>query len=156
MKFKENLQIDKDILPSFINEYDKKEKSEIARKEIERFIKFDENFLERDELRAELNPSINTELFLCEYKVKLIIHFPNTVLFNNKEEFLIDVYTLKPIVIQKILEPYFNIKEHGSFDIQYEDQKDYHDINNEKEEAKDSDFVNLEKKDYHLILNNKK
>ena len=67
MKFKENLQIDKDILPSFINEYDKKEKSEIARKEIERFIKFDENFLERDELRAELNPSINTELFLCEF-----------------------------------------------------------------------------------------
>ena len=156
MTFKENLQIDKNILPSFLNEYDnKKEKSEMARKEIQRFTKFNENFLERDELRVELNPSINTDLFLCEYKVKLNINFSNGA-SNNKEEFLIDIYTLRPTVIDKFLEPYFNIKEHGSFDAQYEGQNDYKDINKEKEEVIDSDFVNLEKKDYYLMLNDKK
>ena len=156
MTFKENLQIDKNILPSFLNEYDnKKEKSEMARKEIQRFTKFNENFLERDELRVELNPSINTDLFLCEYKVKLNINFSNGA-SNNKEEFLIDIYTLRPTIIDKFLEPYFNIKEHGSFDAQYEGQNDYKDINKEKEEVIDSDFVNLEKKDYYLMLNDKK
>ena len=54
------------------------------------------------------------------------------------------------------MEPYFNIKEHGSFDAQYEGQNDYKDINKEKEEVIDSDFVNLEKKDYYLMLNDKK
>ena len=156
IKFKENLYIDKDILPSFLNEYNKKEKSEIARREIKRFTKFDENFLENDEFRVELNPSINTNLFLCEYKVKLFIHYSKTLLSDKTEEFLIDLYTLKPTIIDKIIEPYFNIKEHGSFEVKYEDQKDYNGVGEEKEELKNSGFINLEKKDYHLILNNKK
>lgn len=115
MKCKENIQIDKTILPSFINEYDKKERSEMARKEIERFTRFDENFLERDELRALLNPSISTDLFLCEYKVKFNIHFSNNNL-STKEEFTIDLYTLKPCVKNNLLEYFFNIQEYSSFD----------------------------------------
>ena len=92
MKFKEILKIDKKKLPSFVDD----QKSEIGKSEIDKFIELDENFLERDEHRVELNPSINTELFLCEYKVKLIIHF-NKFFFNTTEDFfLIDLYTLKP------------------------------------------------------------
>ena len=92
MKFEEILKIDKKKLPSFVDD----QNSEIGKSEIDKFIELDENFLERDEHRVELNPSINTELFLCEYKVKLIIHF-NKFFFNTTEDFfLIDLYTLKP------------------------------------------------------------
>ena len=116
MNFSLNLEIDKDEFPLFISEFDKKEKSEVAKKEMKRFIKFDENFVERDERREFLNPSINTELFSCEYRVKLNINFKNKTVSDKSEEFIIDLYTLKPSVVDKIIEIYFKPHENPSFD----------------------------------------
>lgn len=116
MNFSLNLEIDKDEFPLFISEFDQKEKSEVAKKEMKRFIKFDENFVERDERREFLNPSINTELFSCEYRVKLNINFKNKTVSDKSEEFIIDLYTLKPSVVDKIIEIYFKPHENPSFD----------------------------------------
>lgn len=116
MSFSLNLEIDKDEFPLFISEFDQKEKSEVSKKEIKRFIKFDENFVERDERREFLNPSINTELFSCEYRAKLNILFKNKTVFDKSEEFIIDLYTIKPSVIDKILENYFKTHENPLFD----------------------------------------
>ena len=116
MNFLVNFEIDKDEFPSFISEFDQQERSEVARKEIKRFIKFDENFVKRDERREFLIPSINTDLFSCEYKVKLHISIKNRTVSDKSEEFIIDLYTLKPSIIDSMLEHYFNTQENPSFD----------------------------------------
>ena len=116
MNFSVNLEIDKDEFPVFISEFDQQEKSEVAKREIKRFIKFDENFVESDERREFLVPSINTDLFSCEYKVNMKIHFKNKIVSDKSEEIIIDLYTLKPSTIDKKLEYYFNTQENPSFD----------------------------------------
>ena len=121
MKFLENVEIDKNDLPEFVK---KDNEPKAYAKEIARFIKFDDDFIERDELRFELNPSIKTDLFFCEYKVILNIKF-NKKLDEIKDEFLIDLYTLKPNVIDKNNEHYFKIEESSSFETQTGQQTDY-------------------------------
>ena len=116
MNFSINLEIDKNEFPLFISEFDQQKSPEVAKKEIKRFIKFDENFVERDERREFLNPSMNTELFTCEYKAKLNIHFKNKTVIDKSEEFIIDLYTLKPSVIDNLLENYFKVHENPLFD----------------------------------------
>lgn len=115
LDFAINLEIEKDELPSFISEFDIQDRSEIAKKEIKRFIKFSDNFAERDERREFLIPSINTNLFSCEYKAKLNIHFKNKTVFDKSEEFIIDLYTLRPSVLDKRLEHFFTNQEDPSF-----------------------------------------
>ena len=84
---------------------------------IKRFIKFDENFLGYDNERKELTPSVNTDLFLCEYKI--CIKFELNKKVNSKKtsenELVIDFYTLKPKIIDDFLKHYFNEKENSSF-----------------------------------------
>ena len=121
MKYLENIEIDKNDLPEFVK---KNNEPKVYAKEISRFIKFDDDFIERDELRFELNPSIKTDLFFCEYKVILNIKF-NKKLDEIKDEFLIDLYTLKPNVIDKNNEHYFKIEESSSFETQTGQQTDY-------------------------------
>ena len=121
IKLLENVEIDKNDLPEFVK---KNNEPKVYAKEIARFIKFDDDFIERDELRFELNPSIKTDLFFCEYKVILNIKF-NKKLDEIKDEFLIDLYTLKPNVIDKNNEHYFKIEENSSFETQTGQQTDY-------------------------------
>lgn len=82
-----------------------------------RFIKFDEDFLGYDEERKILTPSVNTHLFLCEYKI--CIKFELNEKVNSKKtsenELVIDFYTLKPKIIDDFLKHYFNEKENSSF-----------------------------------------
>ena len=149
MKYLENIEIDKNDLPEFVK---KNNEPKVYAKEISRFIKFDDDFIERDELRFELNPSIKTDLFFCEYKVILNIKF-NKKLDEIKDEFLIDLYTLKPNVIDKNNEHYFKIEESSSFETQTGEQTDYDNL--EEENKNDDDFINMDKKDYRSALNDK-
>ena len=150
MEFFENAEIDKNDLPEFVKENNE---PKVYAKEIARFIKLDDDFIERDELRFELNPSIKTDLFLCEYKVKLNIKFNKNELKEINEEFLIDLYTLKPKVIDKNIEHYFKTKQSSSFEIQTEQQTDYDNL--EEQNKNDDGFINMDKKDYHSALNDK-
>ena len=149
MKYLENIEIDKNDLPEFVK---KNNEPKVYAKEISRFIKFDDDFIERDELRFELNPSIKTNFFFCEYKVKLNIKF-NKKLDEIKDEFLIDLYTLKPNVIDKNNEHYFKTEESSSFESQTGEQTDYDNL--EEENKNDDGFINMDKKDYRSALNDK-
>jgi len=53
--------------------FSNKDIPELTEKEIEKYTDFDENFLERDDNRTQLNPSMNGNIFKCEYKIKIII-----------------------------------------------------------------------------------
>ena len=150
MEFLENAEIDKNELPEFVKENNE---PKVYAKEIARFIKLDDDFVERDELRFELNPSIKTKLFLCEYKVKFNIKFNKNELKEINEEFLIDLYTLKPKVIDKKIEHYFKTKESSSFEIQTEQQSDYDNLGEQNEN--DNGFIIMDKKDYRSALNDK-
>ena len=99
-----------------LSEFIQQEKSEVVKREIKRFIKFDENFVERDERREFLIPSIYTDLFSCEYKVNMKIHFKNKTVSDKSEEIIIDLYALKPSTIDKMLKYYFNTQENPSFE----------------------------------------
>ena len=110
MNIVETIKIKEDDIPNF------------DEKNIERFIKFDEDFLEYDKKRMELTPSVNTDLFLSEYK--LYVKFELNKKINSKnhveKELVIDFYTLKPKIIDDFLEHYFNEKENPSFNSQDE------------------------------------
>ena len=151
-KISENIEIDKNDLPEFVKENNI---PQIYEKEIARFIKLDDDFIERDEQRAELNPSIKTDLFFCEYKVKLNVNFNDKKVDEIKEEFLIDLYTFKPTSIDKMIEPYFKSEENSSFESQDGEKSDYKSLEEKKDKTCD-DFINLEKNDYRSVLNNKK
>ena len=118
LQFSLKLQIDSEELPEFVkNEYDNNNISDYCQKEIEKYIKFDSNFLEKESLnnhRKDLNPSIDTEDFSCEYKITFNFEF-NKKMFKESDEFAIDLYTLKPCHINECIKPYFEIKESSSF-----------------------------------------
>jgi len=149
LNFFEKIEIDKNELPEFIKDV----KGEISQKEIEKYIKFDENFLERDENRVELNPSINTDLFLCQYRIKVKIHFNSKCVRDKEEKIIINLFTLKPPLIKKYQESFFQFKENPYFDLQL-NEKSSDDIEKEKE-IQVSGFENIEKIDYILTLKEK-
>ena len=119
LNFSEKLQIESDELPEFAkNEYDKENIPEYSKKEIEKYTKFDNDFLEKENhnvQRKDLNPSIDCEDFLCEYKVKFVIKFNRKTMYDESDEFVIDLYTLKPSFIDKCIQSYFKTKESSSF-----------------------------------------
>ena len=80
-----------------------------------RFIKFDEDFLGYDKERKELTPSVNTDLFLCEYKICIKFELNEKVNSTSENELVIDFYTFKPKIIDDFLKHYFNEKENSSF-----------------------------------------
>ena len=65
-------------------------------REIGPFIKFDENFLERDDLRMQISPSVNTELFSCVHNIKVLINFDSKLLLKQEANFPIDYYITHP------------------------------------------------------------
>ena len=136
---------------------------ELTEKEIEKYTDFDENFLERDDNRTQLNPSMNGNIFKCEYKIKINLVFDNILRKTIYEFFIIDIYDLyniNPESIPDYLKQYFLIKEnkiHKSLD-----EKDKKDTNNEeknKDETNNIDtdgFVVFDHNDFINTIEGKK
>ena len=118
--------------------FSNKDIPELTEKEIEKYTDFDENFLERDDNRTQLNPSMNGNIFKCEYKIKINLVFDNIFRKTIYEFFIIDIYDLyniNPESIPDYLKQYFLIKEnkiHKSLN-----EKDKKDTNNNEEKNKD-------------------
>ena len=118
--------------------FSNKDIPELTEKEIEKYTDFDENFLERDDNRTQLNPSMNGNIFKCEYKIKINLVFDNILRKTIYEFFIIDIYDLyniNPESIPDYLKQYFLIKEnkiHNSLN-----EKDKKDTNNNEEKNKD-------------------
>ena len=115
---------------------------EFSEKEIQRYTKFDGDFIERDDQRMILNPSINTDLFSCEYKIKVNIKFDTYLKREISFGLVIDFYNMKPSFIDDYLKHIFIIKENPSFDNNLEENKNKEEDKSKKnEENKDNDFV---------------
>ena len=118
--------------------FSNKDIPELTEKEIEKYTDFDENFLERDDNRTQLNPSMNGNIFKCEYKIKINLVFDDIFRKTIYEFFIIDIYDLyniNPESIPDYLKQYFLIKEnkiHKSLN-----EKDKKDTNNNEEKNKD-------------------
>ena len=99
--------------------FENKDIPELSEKEIEKYSNFDENFLERDDNRTQLTPSIDGNLFKCEYKIKINIVLDNIYRKTINEYFIIDIYDLYNIDPESIptnLKHYFLIKENEFFE----------------------------------------
>ena len=143
--------------------FSNKDIPELTEKEIEKYTDFDENFLERDDNRTQLNPSMNGNIFKCEYKIKINLVFDNIFRKTIYEFFIIDIYDLyniNPESIPDYLKQYFIIKEnkiHKSLD-----EKDKKDTNNEeknKDETNNIDtdgFVVFDHNDFIYTIEGKK
>ena len=143
--------------------FSNKDIPELTEKEIEKYTDFDENFLERDDNRTQLNPSMNGNIFKCEYKIKINLVFDNILRKTKYEFFIIDIYDLyniNPESIPDYLKQYFIIKEnkiHKSLD-----EKDKKDTNNEeknKDETNNIDtdgFVVFDHNDFINMIEGKK
>ena len=143
--------------------FSNKDIPELTEKEIEKYTDFDENFLERDDNRTQLNPSMNGNIFKCEYKIKINLVFDNILRKTIYEFFIIDIYDLyniNPESIPDHLKQYFLIKEnkiHKSLD-----EKDKKDTNNEeknKDETNSIDtdgFVVFDHNDFINMIEGKK
>ena len=143
--------------------FSNKDIPELTEKEIEKYTDFDENFLERDDNRTQLNPSMNGNIFKCEYKIKINLVFDNIFRKTINEFFIIDIYDLyniNPESIPDYLKQYFLIKEnkiHKSLD-----EKDKKDTNNEeknKDETNNIDtdgFVVFDHNDFINTIEGKK
>ena len=137
--------------------FSNKDIPELTEKEIEKYTDFDENFLERDDNRTQLNPSMNGNIFKCEYKIKINLVFDNIFRKTIYEFFIIDIYDLyniNPESIPDYLKQYFLIKEnkiHKSLD-----EKDKKDTNNEeknKDETNNIDTDEFVVIDYNDFIN---
>jgi hypothetical protein len=117
-------------------------------REIERYSKFDLDFIERDDQRMHINPSINIDQFICQYKVKINFRFNSFWKGDLKENFIIDMYTMKPSSNDEhYLKHLFSGEENSYFDSQIFTKKEEDNIDN------DTDFIILENKDFHQLLN---
>ena len=137
--------------------FSNKDIPELTEKEIEKYTDFDENFLERDDNRTQLNPSMNGNIFKCEYKIKINLVFDNIYRKTIYEFFIIDIYDLyniNPESIPDYSKQYFLIKEnkiHKSLD-----EKDKKDTNNEeknKDETNNIDTDGFVVIDYNDFIN---
>ena len=125
--------------------FSNKDIPELTEKEIEKYTDFDENFLERDDNRTQLNPSMNGNIFKCEYKIKINLVFDNIFRKTIYEFFIIDIYDLyniNPESIPDYLKQYFLIKEnkiHKSLD-----EKDKKDTNNEEKNKDETNNIDMD------------
>ena len=138
LKFEEILKMHRYDIPDFTD------------REIERYSKFDLDFIERDDQRMQINPSINIDQFICQYKVKINISFNSLWKGDLKENFIIDIYTMKSSSNDDdYLKHLFLSYENSFFDSQIFNKKEEDNIDN------DTDFIVFENKDFHLLLNGK-
>ena len=143
--------------------FSNKDIPELTEKEIEKYTDFDENFLERDDNRTQLNPSMNGNIFKCEYKIKINLVFDNILRKTKYEFFIIDIYDLyniNPESIPDYLKQYFLIKEnkiHKSLD--EKDKKDTYNEEKNKDETNNIDtdgFVVFDHNDFINTIEGKK
>ena len=143
--------------------FSNKDIPELTEKEIEKYTDFDENFLERDDNRTQLNPSMNGNIFKCEYKIKINLVFDDIFRKTIYEFFIIDIYdiyNINPESIPDYLKQYFLIKENKIHKSQ--DEKDKKDTNNEeknKDETNNIDtdgFVVIDHNDFINTIEGKK
>ena len=119
--------------------------TELSQKEIERYSDFDENFLERDDNRKQLTPSMESKYFKCEYKIEINIVLNNICRKTINKFFKICIYDIYNINIESIpenLKHYFLIKENEFF----EPKKSLNEENindEEKNNTKKKDETNL-------------
>lgn len=115
---------------------------ELTDNEILKYTNFDENFVEIDNNRTQLNPSMNGNLFKCEYKLKINFSFNNFYGKTITESFILDIYDLyniNPENIPNNLKHYFLIKENKLFNTQKS-------LNEKEKEAKDNKNNNSNEK----------
>lgn len=136
LEFKEILKAHRYDIPDFTD------------REIERYSKFDLDFIERDDQRMQINPSINIDQFMCQYKVEIKFKFNSFFKSDIIENFIIDMYTMKPSSNDEDeLKHLFSGDENPYFDSQIFTKKEEDNSDN------DTDFVVLENKDFYKILN---
>ena len=118
---------------------------ELSQTEIKKYSVFDKNFIERDDNRTQLTPSMEGNFFKCEYKIKINIVLDNIYRKTINEFFIIDIYDIYNINIDSIpktLKHYFLIKENEFF----EPKKSLNEENindEEKNNTKKKDETNL-------------
>ena len=154
-EFKNNQKI---IKLSQSLQMENKDIPELTDKEIEKYTNFDEDFLERDDNRTQLNPNMEGNLFKCEYKVKINLIFNNYYKKSINEEFLIDmydIYNLNTDSIPNYLKHIFLIKENEYFDSENSSSSDDKQIDENKTNESD-DFIIYEHKDFRSIIQGKK
>ena len=134
-------------------QFESKDIPELTEKEIEKYITFDENFLDRDDNRTQLNPSIKGNLFKCEYKIIFNIIFDNIYKKTINEEFNIDIYDIYNINQESIpnyLKHHFLINENDYFDIERSSN------DNDKEKQNSDGFMIIDHEDFRSVFEGKK
>ena len=94
---------------------------ELSDNELLKYTTFNENFVKIDYNRTQLIPSMDGNLFKCEYKVKINFAFNNLFQKTINEFFILDIYdiyNINPETIPNNLKHYFLIKENKFFNTQ--------------------------------------
>ena len=136
---------------------------ELSQTEIKKYSVFDKNFIKRDDNRTQLTPSMEGDLFKCEYKIKIKIVFDNIYRKTINEFFIIDIYDLYNIHIESIpenLKHYFLIKENEFFEPKKslnEENINDEETNNtkEKDETNVNGFVIFDHEDFFSTMEGK-
>ena len=139
---------------------------ELTDNEILKFTNFDENFVEIDHNRIQLNPSMNGNLFKCEYKLEINFVFDNFYGKTMNEFFILDIYdtyNINPENIPDDLKHYFLFKENNFFNTQKtldEEEKEIKDKKNDNSSKKSStdiqDFVEFDYEDFFNTMKGNK
>ena len=138
LKFCEKFKFKKFDIPDF------------TEKDIEKYTIVDKYFIERDDQRMQLSPSIDNDLFLCQYKIKIIIHFNSYFKGDIIEEFILDLFTMKPsFEVSDYLKNFFLINANPEFNSE-EFLKENEGIIDDYDNL---DFVVFEQKDFHSLIN---
>ena len=136
---------------------------ELSQTEIKKYSVFDKNFIKRDDNRTQLTPSMEGDLFKCEYKIKINIVLDNIYRKTINEFFIIDIYDIYNINIDSIpktLKHYFLIKENEFFEpkksLNEENINDEEKNNtNEKDETNVNGFVIFDHEDFISTIEGK-
>ena len=139
--------------------FDNKDIPELSQKEIEKYSNFDKNFLERDDNRTQLTPSMNGSFFKCEYKIKINMSLDNIYGKTISEYFIIDIYDIYNISQEAIpdnLKHYFLIKENELFEKQSKNIEVTENNDERKNKNDDDEFVIFDHEDFISTVEGKK
>ena len=139
--------------------FDNKDIPELSQKEIEKYSNFDKNFLERDDNRTQLTPSMNGSFFKCEYKIKINMSLDNIYGKTISEYFIIDIYDIYNISQEAIpdnLKHYFLIKENELFEKQSKNIEITENNDERKNKNDDDEFVIFDHEDFISTVKGKK
>ena len=139
--------------------FDNKDIPELSQKEIEKYSNFDKNFLERDDNRTQLTPSMEGSFFKCEYKIKINMSLDNIYGKTISEYFIIDIYDIYNISQEAIpdnLKHYFLIKENELFEKQSKNIEVTENNDERKNKNDDDEFVIFDHEDFISTVEGKK